>query len=177
MSPLLDSFLCHRRCRHSSIGDPHKICKHKFSLPIMGVRALEKGHRQSPPIQAPHPLHSGFSSLRAMASSEQDCPFCAIVKAYPHPADNSLPDDSEDASHIVLSTPHVLAFLDRLPLTKCHTIIIPRAHFELLSDIPSTDAAELGRALPIVCRAVLEVTGADGFNVIQNNGKPHERDY
>ena len=105
-----------------------------------------------------------------MTSNEEDCPFCAIVRTYPHPASNSILDDSESAAHIVLSTPHILAFLDRLPLTKCHTIVIPRTHYELLSDIPSTHAAELGRVLPIISRAVLEVSGADGFNVVQNNG-------
>jgi len=105
-----------------------------------------------------------------MSSSEEDCPFCAIVRTYPHPASNFVSDDSEGAAHIILSNPHVLAFLDRLPLTKCHTIIIPRTHFELLSDIPSTYAAELGRVLPVISRAVVEVSGADGFNVVQNNG-------
>src|SRR5271170_4590484 len=112
-----------------------------------------------------------FRSTRTMTPTE-DCPFCAIVKTYPHPAHNSTPEQADNVAYIVLSTPHVVAFLDRLPLTKCHTIIIPRAHFELLSDIPSTYAAELGRVLPIVSRAVLEVSGADGFNVVQNNGTP-----
>jgi diadenosine tetraphosphate (Ap4A) HIT family hydrolase len=105
-----------------------------------------------------------------MTSTKDDCPFCAIVNEYPHPAQNSPAEDSDNISYIILSTPHILAFLDRLPLTKCHSIIIPRAHFELLSDIPSTYAAELGRVLPIVSRAVVEVSGADGFNVVQNNG-------
>ena len=33
-------------------------------------------------------------------------------------------------------------------------------------------AAELGRALPAVCRAAVAVSGADAFNVVQNNGAP-----
>jgi diadenosine tetraphosphate (Ap4A) HIT family hydrolase len=105
-----------------------------------------------------------------MTSTDDDCPFCAIVKTYPHPALNITPQDSDNVAYIVLSTPHILAVLDRLPLTKYHTIIIPRAHFELLSDIPSPYAAELGKVLPVISRAVVEVSGADGFNVVQNNG-------
>jgi diadenosine tetraphosphate (Ap4A) HIT family hydrolase len=101
---------------------------------------------------------------------DASCPFCAIVKTYPHPANNITAPDSDSTAHIVLSTPQVLAFLDRLPLTKCHTIIIPREHYELLTDIPPEYAAEVGRALPVVSRAVIEVSGADGFNVVQNNG-------
>ena len=110
-----------------------------------------------------------------MTSTDDDCPFCAIVTAYPHPALNVTSQDSDNVTYIVLSTPHILAFLDRLPLTKYHTIIIPRAHFELLSDIPSTYAAELGRVLPVVSRAVVEVSGADGFNVVQNNGTSRDK--
>ena len=101
----------------------------------------------------------------------QDCPFCAIVEAYPHRRKrNNLNNETESVSNIVLSTPHTLAFLDRLPLTQGHTLVIPRAHYEMLTDIPSETAAELGRVLPVVCRAIMEVSGADGFNVVQNNG-------
>ena len=108
-----------------------------------------------------------------MTSSSEDCPFCAIVKEFPHPAQRNPVVDAEHPTYVVHSTPHTIAFLDRLPLTKCHTLLIPRIHYELLSDIPSDSAAELGRALPIVCKAVLEVSGAEGFNVVQNNGTPY----
>ena len=40
----------------------------------------------------------------------------------------------------------------------------------MFSDVPAETAAEVGRILPVVCRAVMEVSGADGFNVVQNNG-------
>jgi len=105
-----------------------------------------------------------------MTSSSEDCPFCAIVKEYPNPIQDTPTPDKENVTYVVLSTPHTLAFLDQLPLTKCHTLLIPREHYELLSDVPSESAAELGRVLPIVCRAVKEISGADGFNVVQNNG-------
>ena len=105
-----------------------------------------------------------------MTSTEDDCPFCAIAKAYPHPIQPERAVDPLSYSHIVASTPHTLAFLDRLPLTKCHTLLISRDHYQFLSDIPPDVAAELGRSLPVVCRAVMEVSGSDGFNVVQNNG-------
>src|SRR5271156_3403560 len=94
----------------------------------------------------------------------EDCPFCAIAKNYPHPLPSSdAPTDPDDVSYVVFSSPRTIAFLDRLPLTKCHTLIIPRGHYELMSDIPPEDAAELGKALPIVSKAVMQVSGADGF--------------
>jgi histidine triad (HIT) family protein len=105
-----------------------------------------------------------------MADSAEDCPFCLIVKDLPHPARRESTADEETPTYVVHSTPQAVAFLDRLPLTKCHTLLIPRNHYELLSDIPSECAGELGKALPAVCKAVLEVSEADGFNVVQNNG-------
>lgn len=111
--------------------------------------------------------------LREMPDSAEDCPFCAIVKAYPHPYTlPSTPEaDTDPLAHIILSTPDVIAFLDALPLTKCHTLLIPRQHHELISSTPADIAAELGRALPLVCRAAVNVAAADAFNVVQNNGK------
>jgi diadenosine tetraphosphate (Ap4A) HIT family hydrolase len=113
-----------------------------------------------------------------MPDSAEDCPFCAIVKAYPHPyTPSSTPEaDTDPPAHIILSTPDVIAFLDALPLTKCHTLLIPRQHHEFISSTPADIAAELGRALPLVCRAAVNVAAADAFNVVQNNGKnppPH----
>jgi diadenosine tetraphosphate (Ap4A) HIT family hydrolase len=112
-------------------------------------------------------------------SVPEPCPFCAIGKNYPpstspsteKPTSPSSPVPAlNDATHIVLSTPGTIAFLDRLPLTRCHTLVIPRDHYELLTDFPSSVAADVGRHLPLICRAVVEVSGADGFNVVQNNG-------
>lgn len=101
-------------------------------------------------------------------STSDSCPFCEIVQSLNSPKSNSTPYDEKP--HIVLSTPHALAFLDRLPLTKGHTLLIPTNHYELLCDIPACEAAELGRVLPTLCRAVMKISGADAFNVVQNNG-------
>ena len=72
--------------------------------------------------------------------------------------------------HRVLETEHVLAFLDVGPLSKGHTLVIPkerRAHLHELSD---EAAAEIGRVLPRIARAVMGATGATAYNVLQNNG-------
>lgn len=72
--------------------------------------------------------------------------------------------------HRVYEDEHVLAFLDIGPLSRGHTLVIPkerRAHLHELSDAA---AAALGRALPRLCRAVLAASGAADYNVLQNNG-------
>lgn len=72
--------------------------------------------------------------------------------------------------HRVYEDDQVLAFLDIGPLSRGHTLVIPRerkAHLHQLSD---ESAAAIGRVLPRLARAVLEATGASDYNVLQNNG-------
>lgn len=79
--------------------------------------------------------------------------------------------DGDIPCHKVYENEHVLAFLDIQPLSRGHTLVIPKqrkcASLHQLSDL---SAAELGRALPRICRAVMKATGAESYNILQNNG-------
>ncbi|MFV1959762.1 MAG: HIT family protein [Planctomycetota bacterium] len=92
-----------------------------------------------------------------MSPQEADCIFCQIV-AGRIPSARIHEDDQ------------VLAFLDIGPLQPGHTLVIPKAHHERLTDMPPEAMAALGSVLPVVARAVMEVTQAEGFNVFQTNG-------
>jgi len=76
----------------------------------------------------------------------------------------------EIPSHEVYSDDRVYAFLDINPLSRGHTLVIPRKPAETLCVLPDEDAAAIGRVLPRLCRAVCEATGAEAYNVLQNNG-------
>jgi len=65
---------------------------------------------------------------------------------------------------------HVLAFLDINPLSRGHTLVIPKEEKASLHELSDDSAAAIGRVLPRICRAVLKVTGADAYNILQNNG-------
>ena len=52
-----------------------------------------------------------------------DCGFCAIAGG------------THDAV-MVAETEHTLAFLDRSPLFKGHTLVVPREHVVTLRDLP-----------------------------------------
>ena len=65
---------------------------------------------------------------------------------------------------------HVLAFLDINPLSRGHTLVIPKEPAETIDQLSDEAAAALGRVLPRLSRAVLQATGARAFNVLQNNG-------
>lgn len=64
----------------------------------------------------------------------------------------------------------VLAFLDINPLSRGHTLVIPKEPAETVDQLSDESAAAIGRVLPKVSRAILQVTGATAFNVLQNNG-------
>ena len=67
---------------------------------------------------------------------------------------------------------HVLAFLDIQPLSPGHTLVIPKERKAFLHQLSDASSAAIGRVLPRICRAVLEATGAEHYNVLQNNGAP-----
>jgi histidine triad (HIT) family protein len=71
--------------------------------------------------------------------------------------------------HKVYEDERVLAFLDVGPLSKGHTLVIPKQPARTLDEVDDETAAALGRALVKVARAVKAVTGCAAYNVLQNN--------
>ena len=78
----------------------------------------------------------------------------------------------EIPSHKVYEDEHVLAFLDINPLSKGHTLVIPKEAVATLGELSDESAAAVGRVLPRICRAIVEETGSQDYNVLQNNGAP-----
>jgi len=72
--------------------------------------------------------------------------------------------------HRVYEDEHVLAFLDIGPLSRGHTLVIPKEQVETLDALSDEAGAAIGRVLPRLCRAVQRATGAPAYNVLQNNG-------
>jgi histidine triad (HIT) family protein len=72
--------------------------------------------------------------------------------------------------HKVYEDDHVLAFLDINPLSRGHTLVIPKEVAATLDALSDEAAAAIGRVLPRVARAACQVAGTREFNVLQNNG-------
>lgn len=72
--------------------------------------------------------------------------------------------------HKVYEDEHVLSFLDIFPLSRGHTLVIPKQEVATLDQLSEESAAAIGRVLPRICRAVLRVSGASSYNILQNNG-------
>jgi diadenosine tetraphosphate (Ap4A) HIT family hydrolase len=95
-------------------------------------------------------------------SSESFCPFCNISVTNPTlafngsgPSSNSPDQDPNSTAHLILSTDHVLAFLDIMPLTRGHVLVAPRRHFEMLGDMDVQTSQEVRDWLqahtPLLC--------------------------
>jgi histidine triad (HIT) family protein len=74
--------------------------------------------------------------------------------------------------HKVYEDEHVLAFLDINPLSRGHTLVIPKEPAATLDQLSDEAAAAVGRVLPRLCRAVIAATGVRHYNVLENNGAP-----
>ncbi len=87
-----------------------------------------------------------------------ECIFCKIVSG-------DLP------SARVYDDATKLTFMDINPVRPGHLLLIPKKHYERMSDLPEETAADLARVLPRLARAVVKATQADGFNIFQTNGR------
>jgi histidine triad (HIT) family protein len=72
--------------------------------------------------------------------------------------------------HKVYEDDKLIAFLDISPLTRGHTLVVPKERAETLDQLSDDSAAALGRVLPRLCRAVIAATGVKNYNVLENNG-------
>ncbi|MBY9002919.1 MAG: HIT family protein [Candidatus Lokiarchaeota archaeon] len=88
--------------------------------------------------------------------SEESCIFCQIISKI-------IP------SNIVYEDELSLAFLDIFPVSKGHTIVIPKKHYQNIEEISDDTLAHLiiiVKQLSILIRDKLNV---EGYNILQNN--------
>ena len=85
-----------------------------------------------------------------------DCVFCKIVKG-------------EIPSTKVYSDDLVDCFMDIMPISEGHTLVISKSHFETLINTPEDVLCRMATVAAKVARAILAATGAEGFNLVQNN--------
>jgi histidine triad (HIT) family protein len=65
----------------------------------------------------------------------------------------------------------VLAFLDIGPVTDGHTLVIPKQHCARINECDPQVLGQIGACLGRIAGAVVEAMGADGYNVLCNNGR------
>ena len=87
------------------------------------------------------------------------CICCKII-------DGSIP------SAKIYEDEYVYAFMDIMPLTKGHTLIIPKNHKENVYDLSEEEASNLFKVVPKIATALKETFGPVGMNLLNNNGAP-----
>lgn len=87
-----------------------------------------------------------------------DCIFCKIV-AKEIPATTIFEDDE------------VLVFMDIGPIIKGHALVIPKKHYDPVTNTPDEVLAKLHITAKRIADAQMNALGADGVNIMQNNGK------
>jgi histidine triad (HIT) family protein len=93
----------------------------------------------------------------------EGCVFCAIVAG-------ALP------ASVVYADEHALAFLSLEQPNPYKTLVIPRAHVSSLYDLTDEQAACLFQTTVRVARAIRDVAGAQGLNLVQSNGRVGQQD-
>lgn len=86
-----------------------------------------------------------------------DCLFCKII-AGEIPSTNVYEDEN------------VLAFMDIGPVVQGHVLVIPKKHYANLTEAPAETAAELVTVARRIALAQMKALGADGFNLMTNQG-------
>jgi histidine triad (HIT) family protein len=65
---------------------------------------------------------------------------------------------------------HILAFMDIGPIIKGHTLVIPKEHFDPITETPAGVLCSMMQVVQKIAAAQMQGLKADGINVIQNNG-------
>ncbi|AXR80372.1 HIT family protein [Natrarchaeobaculum sulfurireducens] len=77
----------------------------------------------------------------------------------------------EIPARVVYEDESAMAFLDANPLAPGHTLVIPKAEYERLNDVPEDVATDLYATIHRMVPAIEEAVDADATTVAFNNGE------
>jgi histidine triad (HIT) family protein len=87
-----------------------------------------------------------------------NCIFCDIIA-------------QKREGHFIYEDDDHVAFLDKYPIDKGHSLVLPKKHYEKLTDMESQNVGNLFSKIPYIVRAIMAATKADAFSIAQNNGR------
>lgn len=87
-----------------------------------------------------------------------NCIFCKII-------------NKEIPATILFEDEDVLVFMDIGPIIKGHVLVIPKQHYDPVMKTPDEIVAKLHVTAKKMATVQMNVLGADGVNIMQNNGK------
>ena len=94
---------------------------------------------------------------------DEHCVFCAIIT-------------KDEQASIVFENDFSISFMDRYPLNRGHLLVIPKQHYQYLTDMENNDVAQLFEIVNILTKHVWKIVNADGLNISQSNGLAASQD-
>lgn len=76
----------------------------------------------------------------------------------------------EIPAHIIYEDELVIAFLDISQATKGHTLVVPKAEYSDIFDVPEDLLAHVVRVTQRVAKAISIAFQPEGMNILSNNG-------
>lgn len=93
------------------------------------------------------------TTSRPTAQPQADCPFCVISR-----------------QAVVTESRHAVAIRDGYPVSRGHTLVVPKAHVKSLFDLDNEAQADLWRLVTKVRSDLQSNLKPDGFNIGLNDG-------
>jgi len=87
-----------------------------------------------------------------------DCVFCKIARG-------------EIPSAKVYEDQLILAFLDIMPASKGHCLVMSKNHYETFTEIPPNELCDLFEAAQKISKAISSALGNKGYNILLNNDR------
>jgi len=86
-----------------------------------------------------------------------NCIFCKII-------------NHEIPATVLYEDETALVIMDIGPIVEGHALVIPKIHFEQLTDLPDDQVAHLHQVAKKIAQAQQRALQATGINILQNNG-------
>ncbi len=87
-----------------------------------------------------------------------NCVFCKIIRG-------------EEPAYVVYEDNDVIAILDKYPINRGHTLVMPKRHYRDITEVPSDELCRVINVTKLVTMAVIKALGVSGVRIIQNNGE------
>ncbi len=87
-----------------------------------------------------------------------ECVFCKII-------------NKEIPAEILYEDKYVIVFLDINPISKGHSLVVPKKHFESLEDVDDKYLKKIITRIKKVSSILIKAVNKEGFNLLLNNKK------
>ncbi|MFA6536552.1 MAG: HIT family protein [Candidatus Paceibacterota bacterium] len=91
------------------------------------------------------------------------CVFCEIING------------NSEERRITYEDELIVAFPDKNPATKGHTLIIPKQHFKDIFEIPEEILGQIGKMFKVLAKRLCDEHNATGVNIMHASGKDAEQ--